>query len=129
MTRRPAPTRRTKIVATIGPGSDDTSTLVAMFAAGMNVARIPLAHGTTAEALARIERVRAAVPEVGILADLPGPKIRSSPFPANGAPLTPNALVALVTAEPGAESNRDRIGVAGPGARGPARTGRPDRDR
>ncbi|HZP29305.1 MAG TPA: pyruvate kinase, partial [Acidimicrobiia bacterium] len=114
MPRRDAPVRRTKIVATIGPASDEPATLAAMAAAGMNVARVPLAHGTTEDALARIERVRAAVPHVGILADLPGPKIRSAPFAAGGVVLEARSTVELVTAAPGELSRGDRIGVADP---------------
>src|SRR5438270_12446297 len=96
---RPALTgRRTKIVATIGPASDAPQTLTAMAAAGMDVARIPLAHGSTADAIERIERVREALPDLGILADLPGPKIRTAPFPEGGAWLAPGAEVRLVTA-------------------------------
>jgi pyruvate kinase len=106
--------RRTKIVATIGPASDDPSTLRRMADAGMDVARIPLAHGTTDDALARVARVRETVPHVGILADLPGPKIRSAPFPPDGVRLAPGATVELVTAEAGDLSRIDRIGVADP---------------
>jgi len=106
------PARRTKIVATIGPASDDPATLVAMADAGMNVARIPLAHGTTEEALARIERVRAAIPDVGILADLPGPKIRAAPFTPEGVVLVPKSDVTLVAVPPATASTADRIGVA-----------------
>ncbi|MCE5393742.1 MAG: pyruvate kinase [Acidithiobacillus sp.] len=80
------PTHRTKIVCTIGPASDAISTLEAMMHAGMNVARINLAHGTPAEHRARIGRIREAAQKskrrVAILADLPGPKIRIGVLPA-----------------------------------------------
>jgi pyruvate kinase len=112
--RRVAPDRRTKIVATIGPASDDPSTLAAMAQVGMNVARVPLAHGTTHDALARIERVRAAVPHVGILADLPGPKIRSVPFPAAGVNLETGTVLELFTASNHDECSSYRIGVNDP---------------
>jgi pyruvate kinase len=112
VSRSDIPARRTKIVATIGPASDDPATLVAMADAGMNVARIPLAHGTTEEALARIERVRAVLPDIGILADLPGPKIRAAPFPPEGAVLVPKSDVTLVAVPPATASTADRIGVA-----------------
>src|SRR2546423_5090840 len=96
---RPAPAgRRTKIVATIGPASDSPQTLTAMAAAGMDVVRIPLAHGSTQDAIERMARVREALPDIGILADLPGPKIRTAPFPEGGAWLAPGAEVRLVTA-------------------------------
>jgi pyruvate kinase len=114
MPRPGTPRRRTKIVATIGPASDDPSTLQAMGEAGMDVARIPLAHGTTEDALARVARVREAVPGIGVLADLPGPKIRSAPFDDGGARLTAGSRVELVTAAAGDLSRENRIGVADP---------------
>ena len=77
-------TRRTKIVATIGPASEDEQTLRKMMSAGMDVARIGLAHGTLDEAVERYRRIRQVSAQegrpVGILVDLPGPKIRTAPF-------------------------------------------------
>ncbi len=72
--------RRTRVVATIGPASDEPATLAAMQEAGMDVARLPLAHGSIDEAVQRLRRVRKAAPEVGILVDLPGR--RSAPPPS-----------------------------------------------
>jgi pyruvate kinase len=76
--------RRTKIIATIGPASDSPATLEAMIEAGMDVARIGLAHGTLDEQMERYHRVRAAAKAVdrpiGILVDLPGPKVRAASF-------------------------------------------------
>lgn len=103
--------RRTKIVATIGPASDAPAMLRAMAAAGMDVARVPLAHGSTADAVERVRRLRATVPHLGILIDLPGPKIRTSPFPEGGAGVLTGALVSLVPAERDGVSAADRIGV------------------
>src|SRR5437764_11734587 len=106
--------RRTKIVATIGPASDTVESLQAMAAAGMDVARVTLAHGSTTEAVARIQRLRAAVPGVGILADLPGPKIRTSPFPEGGVYLPPGREVVLVADPLPPESSATLIGVSLP---------------
>jgi len=76
--------RRTKIVATIGPASDDEATLGAMIRAGMDVARIGLAHNTVDEGLERYRRVREVAAQegtrVGVLVDLPGPKVRAGSF-------------------------------------------------
>ncbi|MGC8466998.1 MAG: pyruvate kinase [Acidithiobacillus sp.] len=76
---------RSKIVCTIGPASDKESTLRKMIQAGMRVARINLAHGTTDEHGARIQRIRRAAAaescRLAILADLPGPKIRIGVLP------------------------------------------------
>ena len=80
--------RRTKIVATIGPASDDPGSLKSLINAGMDVARIGLAHGTLDEHLEKYKRIREAAKaldaNVGILADLPGPKVRCAPFPEGG---------------------------------------------
>ncbi|MHB1566003.1 MAG: pyruvate kinase [Acidiferrobacter sp.] len=74
------PKHLTKIVCTIGPATDAPETLERMLRAGMNVARINLAHGSTDEHRARIRRIRRVATlsgkHVAILADLPGPKLR-----------------------------------------------------
>jgi pyruvate kinase len=76
--------RRTKIVATIGPASEDEETLRAMIRAGVDVTRIGLAHGTVDEGLERYHRIRRVADDegrrVGILVDLPGPKVRAASF-------------------------------------------------
>lgn len=108
--RRPG--RRTKIVATVGPACDAPSTIEAMAAAGMDVARVPLAHGPTEEAVERIRRLRATVPAVAVLADLPGPKVRAAPFPEGGVRLVPGTEVALAAAGPGDGSSATRIGLS-----------------
>jgi pyruvate kinase len=101
--------RRTKIIATLGPASDAPETLRALVAAGMDVARVPLAHGSLDEALARMHRVRRAAEEagrsVGVLVDLPGPKIRAASFPEGGVELAEDSVVTLV---PGSERSDAR---------------------
>lgn len=103
--------RRTRIVATIGPASDSPETLMALAAAGMDVARVPFAHGPIEESLARIDRIRRAVPGVAILADLPGPKIRTTPFPSGGVGLAPADVIVLTDAADTPESSAERIGI------------------
>ena len=80
----PQPRRRTKIIATIGPASASPAVLRELFAAGLNMARVTLAHGTIESQLAVIARIRheadAVDAPVGILADLPGPKVRTTAF-------------------------------------------------
>src|SRR3954466_29769 len=75
--------RATKIVATIGPASRSPEVLERMIAAGMDMARLNFAHGTTEEHAETVEMVRAASQnvgrEVGILQDIPGPKLRLGP--------------------------------------------------
>jgi pyruvate kinase len=76
--------RRTKIVATIGPASSDPAILRELIDAGLNVARVTLAHGTVASQKALVRRIRAVADgtgrPVGVLIDLPGPKVRTTPF-------------------------------------------------
>lgn len=110
--RRRLPHRRTKIVVTIGPASDDVETLRALADKGMDVARVSLAHGPTSSAIERIRRVRAACPEVAILADLPGPKIRATPFPVGGVEISAGSEVVLAPGSVATTSDAARIGVA-----------------
>ena len=76
--------RSTKIVATLGPASSDGPTLARMIAAGVDVVRLNFSHGTAADHVERAQKVRdaarAAGREVGIMADLQGPKIRIGKF-------------------------------------------------
>jgi pyruvate kinase len=108
-------TRRTKIVATIGPASDDPKTLRALVEAGMDMARLSLAHGPVEATLDRIERVRAAAADcnrsIGVLADLPGPKIRAASFVEGGVYLEVGDVVSLAPSEPGDRSDARRIAV------------------
>ena len=112
--------RRTKIVATIGPASDNPAILRAVLDAGANVARIGLAHGPLEWSLERIARVRAAATDlgrpVGILIDLPGPKVRSAPFAESGVHLETGSTVRLTEAMVGDTSTAEVIAVALPGA-------------
>ena len=107
--------RRTKIVATIGPASDDPVTLQRMTEAGMDMARVSLAHGPVEESISRIQRIRKATAGagrlVGVLADLPGPKIRAAAFPDGGVYLGVGDDVSLMPAEDGDRSDAGRIAV------------------
>jgi pyruvate kinase len=72
--------KRTKIVATIGPASNNEETLREMIQAGMNVARINFSHGSQKEHADTIALIRRIAEEentlVAIMGDLQGPKIR-----------------------------------------------------
>ena len=71
----------------------------AMVDAGMDVARIGLAHGTLDEALGRMRRVRQVSQEagrrVGVLVDLPGPKVRTASFGHDGVELLADTEVQI----------------------------------
>ena len=108
-------TRRTKIVATIGPASDDAHVLRDMIEAGMDMARLSLAHGPVEATIDRLARVRAAADEagrvVGVLADLPGPKVRAASFVEGGVYVDVGAALTLVPASPGDRSDATHIAV------------------
>ncbi len=73
-------TRKAKIIATIGPASQDEAILEQLVQAGLNIARLNFSHGTHEEHAARIDTIRKIAYKlgvsVGILQDLQGPKIR-----------------------------------------------------
>ncbi|CAN5180186.1 pyruvate kinase [soil metagenome] len=110
--------RRTKIVATLGPASASPDVLSAMVAAGMDVARLSLAHSSLEETLDRMAAVREAAEHhhavVGVLADLPGPKVRAAEFPEGGVHLIEGTLLEMVPDADGERSTVQRIAVDHP---------------
>ena len=94
---------RTKIVATVGPASDQAPVLDDLLVAGVDVVRLNLSHGTLESHIETLGRVREAADRVGqvvaVLADLPGPKVRSGQFPEGGVDLAGGAEVVLVPGE------------------------------
>ncbi len=79
--------RATKIVVTLGPASSDPALLEQMIRAGVNVVRLNFSHGKAQDHIDRARLVREAAKragrEVGIMADLQGPKIRVGKFAEN----------------------------------------------
>jgi len=75
--------RRTKIVATVGPATSPPESMRALLAAGADVVRLNAAHGTadvhTERATLARETAAALGRAVGVLVDLPGPKMRTGP--------------------------------------------------
>ncbi|MEY2786435.1 MAG: hypothetical protein RL277_2647 [Planctomycetota bacterium] len=82
MPRMPAAHAHTKIVATIGPASEDR--IGELIDAGMSVARINFSHGSEEDFLRRVQKIRREADNrmraIGILADIQGPKMRMSRF-------------------------------------------------
>jgi pyruvate kinase len=109
--------RSTKIVATIGPASLDSDVLRAMVAAGMDVARLNFAHGTSeqhADTAARLRSIAEGMDrEVAILGDLPGPKLRIGPVKDGVTELTRDSRVVLTADQ--VEGTEHRLPVAWPG--------------
>ena len=83
--------RATKIVATLGPATDNGAMLTALIASGVNVVRLNFSHGTHQEHATRFNLVRrvaqALERPVAVLQDLQGPKIRTSLL-TGGTPVT-----------------------------------------
>ena len=73
--------RKTKIICTMGPATDNIEVLRAMARAGMNVARFNFSHGSHEEHKQRIDRVKAVREEynlpIALLLDTKGPEIRT----------------------------------------------------
>ncbi len=76
--------RKTKIVCTIGPASDDPEVLRQIVRAGMDVARLNFSHGTHEDHAARVSRIRQIAAEEGkhiaLMLDTKGPEIRIGTF-------------------------------------------------
>ncbi len=89
--------RRTKIVATIGPAS--IGIVDRLVEAGLDIARINFSHGSDDDHLRAAEVVRTAAAaagrQVGILVDLPGPKLRLARLHIEPVVLEPGAKVTL----------------------------------
>ena len=102
--------RRTKIVATLGPACDPPGVLDALLDAGVDVVRLGLAHGTTGEHRRRMDAVRELAERrgktIGVLADLPGPKVRAGAFPEGGVFLAEGDEVTLVTGKGTSDGRR-----------------------
>jgi pyruvate kinase len=93
------PQRATKIVATLGPASSSPEMLEAMIRAGVNVVRLNFSHGKAQDHIDRANTVREAARragrEVGIMADLQGPKIRGGKFADGKVMLEPGQSFVL----------------------------------
>jgi pyruvate kinase len=80
--------RKARIVATIGPSSDEDFILENMINAGMDVARLNFSHGSHLEHLDRIQKIRSISnklsKQVAVLQDLQGPKMRVGELPDCG---------------------------------------------
>jgi pyruvate kinase len=112
----PNPLRRTKIVATLGPATDAPGMLEKIIADGVNVARLNLSHGQPDDHRARASAVRAASlaagREVGILADLQGPKIRIETFANGPVELADGASFVLDCRPDAPPGDATRVGVS-----------------
>lgn len=96
-------TKRTKIVCTIGPATNDVEVLKKMIIAGMNVARFNFSHGSFEDQKAFFNAVKQASKEVGLpvatLLDTQGPEIRTGKLIENPVTLSAEETFTLVNEE------------------------------
>ncbi|MBQ3918040.1 MAG: pyruvate kinase [Oscillospiraceae bacterium] len=95
--------RKTKIICTMGPSTDDDNILREMMMNGMNVARFNFSHGTYEDHKKRFEQVVRIREELGLpvatLLDTKGPEIRLGVFPAGAQELADGDRFILTTEE------------------------------
>ena len=93
--------RKTKIVATIGPASSSASLIERLIRAGMDVARLNLSHGNHSQHTRHIQTIKSLSRRinrpVAIIMDLPGPKYRTGRMRDGSAILKKGARVILTT--------------------------------
>ena len=110
--------RRTKIVATLGPATDDVAVLEALIRAGADVLRINFSHGDAHDQATRVETVRTVAAKVGrdvaIMGDLQGPKIRIESFVSSPITLKNGQDFILDTDMDPSQGTEERVGVAYP---------------
>ncbi|MCB0829753.1 MAG: pyruvate kinase, partial [Solirubrobacterales bacterium] len=102
-------TRRTKIVATVGPASWDPPVLEQMIIAGVDVFRLNFSHGDGPTHVRVIKDIREISErldlEVGILGDLPGPKLRVGDYPQGVVDIVHGSTVTITPDDvPGTET-------------------------
>lgn len=107
--------RRTKIVATLGPATDDIHVLERTLSAGVDVVRLNFSHGVAQDHLDRAQKVRDISAqlnrEIGILMDLQGPKIRISRFREGRVDLKPRAIFILDAALDKDAGDETQVGI------------------
>ena len=106
--------RKTKIVCTIGPASEDVETLKKLILAGMNVARINFSHGNFEDQKQKIENVKKAREElnmpVALLLDTQGPEIRTGKLEQMPIELKAHDIFTLVNED--IIGNKERVSVS-----------------
>ncbi len=119
------PMRRAKIVCTLGPATSSQEALHQLVAAGMDVARLNLSHGSYADHEQVYANVRTAAEAAGrsvaVLVDLQGPKIRLANFASGPVELKDGDIFTITTEDvPG---DKDLVGTTYKGLPGDARPG------
>ena len=111
--------RRTKIIATLGPATDDREVLEGVILAGADVLRLNMSHGSAQEQATRARMVREVSSglgrEVALMADLPGPKIRVERFVNGSVELSTGDEFTLDAEDAATPGDTNRVGVSYPG--------------
>jgi len=119
--------RRTKIIATLGPATDDREVLEGVIRAGADVLRLNMSHGSVEEQTARARMVREVSSgldrEVALLADLQGPKIRVERFKTGSVELSAGDEFTLDAEEVATPGDANRVGVSYPGLANDVKSG------
>jgi len=109
--------RKTKIVCTIGPASEEIDTLKNLIKAGMNLARLNFSHGDHLEHGERIKNIRKAAEETGntiaILLDTKGPEIRTGNLKKPEVELKQGETLILTTEEIVGDEKRISVSYKG----------------
>jgi pyruvate kinase len=109
----------------MGPAVEAAGKVEQLIAAGMNMARLNLSHGSYAEHQSRMDAVRSAATKAGVpvavLVDLQGPKIRLARF-ANGPHELSRGDVFTITTDE-IEGTKDRVGTTYKGLPGDCKAG------
>ena len=117
--------RHAKIVCTMGPAVEAAGKVEQLIAAGMNMARLNLSHGSYAEHQSRMDAVRNAAAKAGVpiavLVDLQGPKIRLARFADGPHELSRGDVFKITTDE--IEGTKDRVGTTYKGLPGDCKAG------
>ena len=107
--------RRTKIIATLGPSTDDPKMLNKLIQAGVDVVRLNFSHETSEIHQRRLEQVRQCADAIGrpigVIVDLQGPKIRIEGFREGQITLTEADEFILDATCPSNAGNQQRVGI------------------
>ncbi|XBC39024.1 MAG: pyruvate kinase [Buchnera aphidicola (Nurudea shiraii)] len=107
--------KRTKIVATLGPSTDNNTVLENMIKSGVNVIRLNFSHGTPEEHVLRARNAKNIMKKLGVhialLGDLQGPKIRISKFKKNKVILNSKDTFILNTDLSVDDGNEKQVGI------------------
>ena len=111
----PSAIRRSKIIATLGPATDDPQRLRQLLKAGVDLVRLNFSHGLAEDHIRRATAVRQIAAEIGgcvaVICDLQGPKIRIARFRNGPIQLSPGTAFTLDAQLPKDAGNAAAVGI------------------